>query len=246
MPTQIHSQATVDSAAQLGENVVVGPHAVVTRWARLGDGVVVHAGAVVGGDPQYLGFDPATPSYVEVGAQSVLRESVTLNRSMYEGKATVVGARCFFMACSHAGHDSEVADDVVLANNALLAGHVAVGPKAFLGGGAMVHQFCQIGEGVMIAGGARVTKDIAPFCMVAERDELVGLNLVGLKRRDWPREVVLELKEVYRAVFGEPGNPKPRAAALLGEVQAEPVRTFLHFFAESKRSLARPPISSKA
>lgn len=244
MATDIHAQATVDPDAQLGENVVVGPHAVVTKWARLGDGVVVHPGAVVGGDPQYLGFDLATPSYVDVGAGSVLRESVTLNRSMYEGKATVLGERCFFMACSHAGHDCEVADDVVLANNAMLAGHVTVGSKTFVGGGAGIHQFCRIGEGAMIAGLARITKDVAPFCMSAERDELTGLNLVGLKRREWPREIIMELKEAYRAVFSEAGNPKPRAAAALENAQSDPVRTFLQFFAESKRSLARPQLSS--
>lgn len=240
MPTRIHPQAIVDPEAQLGVDVEVGPHAVVTKWARLGDGVIVHPGAVVGGDPQYLGFDAATPSYVDVGAGSVLRESVTLNRSMYEGKATVLGARCFFMACSHAGHDCEVADDVVLANNAMLGGHVTVGMKAFVGGGAGVHQFCRIGEGAMIAGVARITQDVAPFCMSAERDELVGLNLVGLKRREWPREVIREIKDCYHHVFGEPGNPKPRAAALLPEVESDAARTFLTFFADSKRSIARP------
>jgi len=240
MPTHIHPQATVDPAAQLGADVEIGPHAVVTKWARLGDGVGVHPGAVVGGDPQYLGFDAAAETFVEVGASSVLRESVTINRSMYAGKATVVGANCFLMACSHVGHDCRVADEVVLANNAMLAGHVTVGAKTFVGGGAGIHQFCRIGEGAMIAGLARITKDVAPFCMSAERDELTGLNLVGLKRRAWPREVTMEIKDCYREVFGEAGNPKPRAAALLDTVRSDPARVFLEFFAESKRSFARP------
>lgn len=240
MATSIHPSATVDPAAELGADIEIGPHAVVTKWARLGDGVVVHPGAVIGGDPQYLGFDSATASYVEVGAGSVLRESVTINRSMHEGQATVIGRKCFLMACSHAGHDCVVADEVVLANNAMLAGHVEVGTKTFIGGGAGIHQFCRIGEGVMVAGLARVTKDVPPFCMVAERDDLTGLNLVGLKRREWPREVILAIKSAYQGVFAEAGNPKPRAEALLQEATLEQAQIFLRFFAGSKRPIARP------
>ncbi len=244
MPTQIHPQATVDPQAELGADVEIGPHAVVTKWARLGDGVVVHPGAVIGGDPQYLSFDSALSTHVEIGAGTVLRESVTINRSMYAGKATLVGAGCFFMAYSHAGHDCDVAENVVLANNAMLAGHVTVGAKTFVGGGAGVHQFCRIGEGAMIAGLARITKDVAPFCMSAERDELTGLNLVGLKRREWPRKIILEIKEVYRHVFGETGNPKPRAEALLVAVKSDPARIFLEFFAKCQQSIARPHLPS--
>ncbi len=240
MPTTIHSSATVDPAAELGDDVLIGPHAVVTKWARLGAGVIVHPGAVVGGDPQYLGFDAETASYVEVGPGSVLREHVTINRSMYAGKATRLGARCFFMAGSHAGHDCEVADDVVLANNAMLAGHVEVGAKTFVGGGAGIHQFCRLGEGVMIAGLARITQDVAPFCLSAERDDLTGLNLVGLKRRQWSQAVIAEIKTAYRHVFGATTNPKPRAAALLETVQSDQARTFLEFFAGSQRPIARP------
>lgn len=240
MATTIHPNAVVDPEAQLGADVEIGPFAVVTKWARLGDGVVVHPGAVIGGDPQYLGFDCEMATYVEVGAGSVLRESVTINRSMYEGKTTRLGAGCFFMACSHAGHDCEVGDNVVLANNAMLAGHVEVGAKTFVGGGAGIHQFCRLGEGTMIAGLARITKDVAPFCMSAERDELTGLNLVGLKRREWPREVIMEIKAAYRHVFSDSTNPKPRAAALLEHAQSDAARTFLGFFADSKRPLARP------
>jgi UDP-N-acetylglucosamine acyltransferase len=162
---------------------------------------------------------------------------------MHEGKATVVGKDCFFMACSHAGHDCRIADQVVLANNAMLAGHVEVGAKTFVGGGAGLHQFCRIGEGAMVAGLARVTKDVPPFCMVAERDDLTGLNLVGLKRREWPREVIREIKEAYREVLGAEGNPKPRAEAMMARVESEQARAFLAFFAGGKRAIARPRAS---
>ena len=157
MPTTIHPGAHVDPAAQLGEDVEVLPGAVITRWARIGNRVVVHPGAVIGGDPQYLAFKRETPSWVDVGAGTVLREGVTLNRSIYEDRATVIGERCFFMANTHAGHDCTVADDVVLANGALLAGHVDVGAFSFIGGNAAVHQFCRIGSLVMVGGLSPIT-----------------------------------------------------------------------------------------
>jgi UDP-N-acetylglucosamine acyltransferase len=206
----------------------------------LGAGVVVHAFAVVGGDPQYLKFDPATVSGVRIGAGTVVREHVTINRSIQANQATLVGARCLLMANVHIGHDCLVADDVVLANNVMLAGHVEVGSFTFVGGGAGIHQFCRIGEGVMVAGLARVTRDVAPFLMVAERDEVPGFNLVGLKRRGFSREAIRELKDCYAQVFSG-GDPRAGAAArLAGGVQSAEARRFLEFFGGGKRGFVRP------
>jgi UDP-N-acetylglucosamine acyltransferase len=236
----IHSTAVIEEGAQLGVEVEVMAGAVITRWARLGDRVVVHPGAVIGGDPQYLKFERGTRSYVDVGAGTVVREHVTLNRSIHPDQATVIGARNFLMACCHVAHDCVLGDDVVLANNALLAGHVTVGASSFVGGGAAIHQFCRVGEAAMVAGLARVTRDVPPFTMVAERDELIGLNLVGLKRRGWPRETIRELKELYRAVCLPAGNPRELAAAHLGAVKSPQARALLEFFTGGKRGFCRP------
>ncbi|MBA4136119.1 MAG: acyl-ACP--UDP-N-acetylglucosamine O-acyltransferase [Opitutus sp.] len=236
----IHPTAIIEPGAQLGANCVVHAHAVITKHAVLGDGVVVHPFAVVGGDPQYLKFDPTTESHVRVGAGTVIREHCTLNRSIHAGQATTIGARCFLMANAHAGHDCEVADDVVLANNVMLAGHVSVGSFTFVGGGAGIHQFVRIGEGVMVGGLTRLTKDVAPFLLVAERDEVPGFNLVGLKRRGFSRETILEIKACYARVFSG-GDPRPHAKALLGTgVKSAEARRFLEFFTGGKRSFARP------
>jgi UDP-N-acetylglucosamine acyltransferase len=237
----IHPTAIIEPGAQLGVDCEVMAHAIVTRHAVLGDRVVVHPGAVVGGDPQYLKFDRRTPTFVHVGEGSVIRENVTLNRSIYEGKATVLGTRCFCMANSHAGHDCTLADDVVLANNVMLAGHVEVGAFTFVGGGAGIHQFVRIGESVMVAGLARVTRDLAPFTIVAERDEVSGLNLVGLKRRGFSSDAIRELKAAFRAVYFAPGNIRELAAGALGSggYASEEARRFLAFFAEGKRGFAR-------
>jgi UDP-N-acetylglucosamine acyltransferase len=236
----VHPTAIVEEGVQLGAGCVIHPHAIIKRGTVLGDGVAVHPFAVIGGDPNFLKFDPATVSGVRVGAGTVLREHVTINRSIYAGKDTTVGARCYLMANAHVGHDCTVGDDVVLATNIMLGGHVDVGNFTFFGGGAGAHQFSRIGEGVMIAGLARITQDLAPFLLVAERNEVSGLNLVGLKRRGVGREAIGELKDCYLAVFAG-GDPRKLAAARLAAgVKSAEARRFLEFFAGGKRGFARP------
>ena len=243
MATVIHPTAIVEAGAQIGADCEIQAYAVVTRHARLGDRVVVYPYALVGGDPQYLKFDRATETYVTVGNGTVIREHATLNRSIYPGKSTTVGDNAFLMAGAHLGHDCAVGNQVVLANNVLLAGHVSVGDFTFLGGGAAVHQFCRIGESVMVGGLSRITRDVAPFLLVAERDEVSGLNLVGLKRRGFSRDAIRELKEAFRQVFSAFGNIREAAAAVLAgdQIKTAESRRFLEFFASGKRSFARPP-----
>lgn len=240
MSKDIHPTAVIEKGARLGAGCIVHAHAVITRHVELGEGAVVHAGAVLGDDPQDLNFDPAAFSQVRIGAGTVLREHVTVNRSTRAGGETVIGAGCFLMACSHVAHDCAVGDSVVLANNAMLAGHVQVGAWTFVGGGAGIHQYCRVGESVMIAGLARITFDIPPFVMVAERDEIIGLNLVGLKRRGFSQETVAELKECFREIYFDGGNVRLRAQELLsGGVKSAEARQFLDFFMGGRRGFAR-------
>lgn len=242
----IHSTAIIEDGVQLGAGCVVEAYAIIKRHSILGEGVVIHSFAIIGGDPQFLKFDPATASGVKIGAGTIVREHSTINRSIHAGKHTLVGARCFLMANAHVGHDSVVGDDVVLGNNVLLAGHVDVGANTFLGGAAGVHQFCRIGEGVIAGGMCTVTQDVAPFLMVAERNRVPGFNLIGLKRRGVSREAIQELKDCYARVFGG-GNPRVHAAALLAAGVAAPeARRFLEFFAGGKRGFVRPARGGQA
>ncbi|MSU23556.1 MAG: acyl-ACP--UDP-N-acetylglucosamine O-acyltransferase [Opitutus sp.] len=241
MATNIHPTAIVEPGAQLGVDCEIMAYAVVTKFCALGDRVIVHPFAVVGGDPQYLKFDRATATGVRIGAGTVIREQVTINRSANEGKFTTVGENCFLMAASHVAHDCEVGHDVVFANAALLAGHVSVGDHTFLGGGAAVHQFCRLGEGVMVAGHAAITRDVPHFTMVAERDDVIGFNGVGLKRRGFSRAVIAELKVAFHDVYFTPGNIRDVAIALQvgGKFSSAEARRFLEFFAGGKRGIAR-------
>lgn len=237
----IHATAIVEPGAQLGVDCHIHAYAIIKRHAILGDRVVVHPFAVVGGDPQYLKFDSALETGVRVGAGTVIREHVTLNRSICAGGFTVVGENCFIMANAHVAHDCVVDDHVVLANNAMLGGHVELGAHTFVGGGAGLHQFCRIGESVMVAGNASITRDVPHFTMVAERDEVIGFNVVGLKRRGFSRTAIAELKAAFQTVYFTPGNIRHVAAGALagGSGTTPEARRFLEFFGGGKRGFAR-------
>ena len=239
--TTIHPTAIVEPGAQLGAGCEIMAYAVVTKHCVLGDRVVVHPFAVIGGEPQYLKFDRALATGVRIGSGTVIREHVTINRSIHAGKFTTLGENCFMMAASHVAHDCAVGNEVVFANAALLAGHVSVGDRTFLGGAAAVHQFCRIGEGVMVAGHAAITRDVPHYTMVAERDDVIGLNVIGLKRRNVARASIAELKAAFHDVYFTPGNIREIAAARLAAKAFETgeARHFLEFFAEGKRSFAR-------
>ena len=240
-PASIHPAAIVEDGALLGPGCVIHAHALVGRHCRLEDGVIVHPGAVLGGDPQDLGFKAQTPSGVHIGARTVIREHVTVNRATRAGEYTTVGADSFLMTGCHVAHDCRIGDRVVIANAVLLAGHVRIGDRAFLGGGAVIHQFCRIGQSAMIGGGARISSDVAPFCLATERNTVYGLNFIGLKRRGCSREVLSEIKQAFRETLVPTGNLRDLARAALGSgryASAEAL-SFLEFFLEGRRSFAR-------
>ncbi len=231
------------AGAVLGSNCVLDTGVIVHRGGVLGEGVRVYSHAVVGGDPQYIGWDCEIRSGVSVGDRTVLREGVTIHRSIYPGMFTKVGRDCYLMASAHVGHDCVVADRVVVANACQLGGHVEVGARSFLGGAALFHQFVRIGQGVMVGGGSIITKDIAPFLLVADRNRIAGLNQVGLRRAGVSAESVEDLKACYREVLQVPGTPMVAATNLMRLPDygwTEEGRLFLEFLMQtSKRGIAK-------
>lgn len=241
MKPSIHPTAIVEPGAELGDGCVIHAGAIIKAGTILGERVAVHPYAVVGGDPQVLKFDFSTPTGTRVGAGTIIREYVTINRSTEKGAFTQVGSNCLLMACSHVAHDALVGNHVVIANAVLLAGHVTVSDYAVLGGGSAYHQFTRVGEGAIVGGLARITLDIPPFVMAAERDEVAGLNLVGLRRRGVPREAIVEIKEAFRQVYFTKGNIREVAARVLeeGGLKSPQARQFLEFMKAGKRGIAR-------
>ncbi|MBI3297688.1 MAG: acyl-ACP--UDP-N-acetylglucosamine O-acyltransferase [Elusimicrobia bacterium] len=179
---EVGAGCIVEAGVSVGAGTVLRPHAVLRRGTSLGKGNFVDSFAVLGGDPQDLSFDRNTETFVKIGDGNTFREGVTVSRATKPGGATVIGDKTYWMASSHAGHDAAVGDGVIIVNAVLLAGHAVVGERAILSGGTLVHQFCWVGEMVMTQGKAGIGMHVPPFVMVAEVNQVIGLNLVGLRR----------------------------------------------------------------
>jgi UDP-N-acetylglucosamine acyltransferase len=229
----VHPSAVVEDGASLGAGVEIGPFCHVGPRVTLGDGVrlqshvsvsgvtvlgagcQVYPGAMLGGDSQIRGND-FTDGRLEIGEGCVLREMVSMNVGSKRDKGvTKVGARGYFMAGSHVGHDCVVGDDVTFANSVALGGHSIIGDGVIFGGLSAVQQFCRVGKGAMVGGLTGVNRDVIPYAMAfGDHAELAGLNLIGLKRRGLPRETINAMRATFRSVFyGEGGTIGDRARA---------------------------------
>ena len=235
--------AVVEAEVRIAKGCVVGAHAVLHRGTVLEESVAVAPHAVLGGLPQDLRFDPQAPSGVWVEKGARIREFVSINRSHEAEGWTRVGAGAFLMAGAHMGHGCTVGENAVLANNVMLAGHVSIGAYSFIGGGAGFHQFVRVGESAMVSGLARISRDVAPFLMVSERDEVNGLNLIGMRRRGMAAPEIAEIKQLFRLVYRSLGGQRAKAEELLierHETLSESSLRFLKFFAESRRGFVQP------
>ena len=218
--SQIHQTAIVEGDVKLGEGVEIGPFCVVRGDVTLGDGVrllsgvsvqgpavigkntILYPGSAVGYEPQDYKFKPGMETAgVVIGEDSILREHTTVHSASNTEKPTRVGDRVMMMVGSHAGHDAEVGNDVILVNNVLLAGHTQVHDRAVLSGGVMLHQFGRVGRGVMCSGGSILSNDVPPFCMTAGRNMVVGLNKVGMRRSGMAKEEMEAVRQAYRDVL---------------------------------------------
>jgi len=162
------------------------------------------------GDPrsrsQDFSFKPEISSHVEIGDDNVIREYATIHRATKEGGATRLGNNNFLMVGVHLGHDSSVANRVVIANNCLLAGHVEVQDGAVLGGGSVFHQFLRVGRLCMVRGGERFNKDVPPFVSAYGTSLVSGINAIGLKRAGFSSETRMEIKKAFKLVYREGFN----------------------------------------
>ncbi len=245
---QIHPSALVESGARIGARTVVHAYASVTRFCELGDDVTVHSFAAVGGEPQDLHFDKNTRTGVRIGARTVIREHVTINRATKEDASTEVGSDCFLMTAAHVAHDCKLGNHVIMANAVLLGGHAHIEERVTLGGGAVIHQFCRVGQLAMVGGGGRISQDVPRFCLATERNALIGLNSVGLRRNGIKRDVMLQLRKAFRIVNTPGASPQSRAAAALSgnEFTAAEALHFLEFYRSGRRGFVRTRRSSDA
>jgi UDP-N-acetylglucosamine acyltransferase len=244
----VHSKAQLDPTVHVGpyavvdEQVVIeagcriGPHAYLTGRTHVGRNNQFHAGCVIGDAPQDLKYR-GEPTGLRIGDGNVFREHVTVHRSNSLTEDTVIGAKCFFMAHSHVGHNSQVGDRVIMANGALLGGHVTIGDRAFISGNCLVHQFTRVGSLALMQGGAAVSKDLPPFTVARGDNGICGLNTVGLRRAGLTSDQRIELRRLYHLLFR--GHKSLRQALKQAQetYASEHALILLNFVASSRRGL---------
>lgn len=226
----IHPSSEIEDGAIIGANCKIGPFCLVGANVTLGDGVELFSHVVVTGNtkvgpntriwptasighqPQDLKFG-GEESFLEIGANCMIRESVSINPGTNGGSGlTKIGDDCLMMLGSHVAHDSTLGDRVVLANHASVAGHVTIGDDVIIGALSGVHQFVKVGRGAIIGGVAALVVDLMPYGIaVAERANLGGLNLIGLKRRGIDKAKIKELRTAFSEIFEGEGTLKERA-----------------------------------
>lgn len=263
--TSIHATAVVDKKAKIGKGVEIGPYSVVGSGVTLGPKVRLHSHVVVTGNTTIgeateifpfasIGHQPqdkkykGEPNSLLIGSHNTIREHVTMNPGTEGGGGiTRVGSHGLFMVGAHVAHDCTIGDHVILANNATLAGHCSVGDHAILGGLSAVHQFVRIGLHAFIGGASAIENDVIPFGMaIGNRASLAGLNIVGLKRSNFSREQIHELRKAYRQLFSNEGTLIERLEdvdKMFGK--EESVRLIIDFIrVDSSRSLCVPRAGS--
>jgi UDP-N-acetylglucosamine acyltransferase len=255
--TTIDPTARIESGATIGSDTSIGPYCTIGANVRVGAGcrliahvnlsghttigprTVIYPFASLGTPPQSLSYRGG-PTRLTVGAECDIREGVTMNIGTEDDHGvTEVGDHCFFMVGSHVAHDCKVGNNVIFANNAVLGGHVTVGDNVVFGGNSAVRQFVRIGDGAMIAGVSGVRADIIPWGTVqGSLADLVGLNVVGMRRRGFAKADIHRLREAYQELFFGTGEFRARVEQVASKSTNHMlVRQMIDFIRAGKRPL---------
>lgn len=264
MSTKIHPTAILADGVELGRDVSVGPYCVIGENVKLGDDVDLKSHVIIGGyteigaqtkifpfssiglEPQDMKFQGEISRLI-IGKRNVIREHVTMNPGTTGGGlVTEVGNDCLIMVGVHIAHDCKIGDFVIMVNNATLGGHVEIGEYAIIGGLAAVHQFVRIGPHAMVGGMSGVENDVIPYgSIMGDRARLSGLNVIGLRRRQFSKEGIHQLRAAYRMLFAEEGTLSERMEDVVGMfADHRAVMDIVNFMrAESQRGLTQPKSS---
>jgi UDP-N-acetylglucosamine acyltransferase len=255
----IDARAIVDPKARIADNVTIGPFSIIGPDVEIGEGTWIGPHVVINGPCRIgrenrvfqfcsLGEEPQDKKYngeatrLEIGDRNVIREYCTLNRGTVQDLGcTSVGNDNWIMAYVHIAHDCVVGDNTIFANNATLAGHVNIQDYAILGGACLIHQFCTIGAHSFVGMGSAIAKDVPPYLMVSGQPaEPHGLNVEGLKRRNFSAGSIKALRQAYKVIYRS-GLTVAKALEELEEQKAgyEEVTTFVDFVEQSERGIVR-------
>ncbi|MFL5762564.1 MAG: acyl-ACP--UDP-N-acetylglucosamine O-acyltransferase [Bacteroidia bacterium] len=230
----------IDDNVVIGDGTWIGPNVTIFSGARIGKNCRIFPGAVISAIPQDLKF-AGEETTTEIGDNTTVRECVTINRGTTDKMKTAVGSNCLLMAYVHIAHDCILGNNIIIANSVNLAGHVTIEDWVILEGLAAVQQFVRIGAHAFITGGSLVRKNVPPFTKAAREPlQYVGINSVGLRRRGFTNESVLEIEDIYRTLYVKGHNVTNALAVIEQEAPASKEKDqILTFIRESKDGIMR-------
>ncbi len=251
--SKISPLAYIDPEARIGENCEIGPfcfidknvvigdnnvlmnHVTVLYGARIGNGNTIFPGAVIGAVPQDLKFR-GEETTAEIGDNNKIRENVTINRGTAAKGRTKVGSGNLLMESVHVAHDATVGDDCIIGNGTKLAGEIVVDDHAIISANVLMHQFCRVGGYTMVGGGTRFSQDVLPYSMCArEPAAYCGLNIVGLRRRNFGNDVIENIHSTYRIILQSGLQLAEALRKVREEVPSSPEIDYIIDFIESSK-----------
>lgn len=238
---EISPFAVIGPNVEIGEGTWVGPHVVINGPTKIGHHNKIYQFSSIGEAPQDKKY-AGEPTRLEIGDNNTFRESTTVSRGTVTGGGlTKVGNDNLFMAYVHIAHDCIVGNNVTFSNNASLAGHVTVDDYANLGGFVGVHQFCNIGSYCFCAGGSMIVKDVLPFIMVSGNlAQAYGLNVEGLKRRQFTPDEITVLKRVYKILYRQGFTLEDALQKIEGMIpECRHIPLLIEFIRKSTRGIIR-------
>lgn len=256
----IHPTAVIDPSAKIDPTTTVGPYTIigpdvvigknnkigpfcVIENTTMGDNNDLIASSFIGVKPQDLSYKNE-PTRVTMGNGNQIRECVTIHRSTDVNAPTSIGNNCLLMANSHVAHDCHLGNNIIIANGTGIAGHVTIEDRVVISGLVGVHQFARIGTMAMVSGGAMATQDIPPYCIAqGDRAQLVGLNIVGMRRNGLSRETMLEIRRAFKFLFRSGKLLTEACRELEAQKPCAEVQHLVDFCKNSPRGVASARVS---
>ena len=235
----IDAFSIIHENVEIGDNCWIGSNVTILPGARIGNNCKIFPGAVISGAPQDLKFKEGNTLTI-INDNTIIRECVTINRGTKETNETIIGSNCFIMAYCHIAHDCKIGSNCILANAVNIAGHVTIENDVTIGGMTAIKQFTNIGEHSMISGGSLVRKDIPPYIKVAKEPlKFLGINIVGLKRKNFSEKDIKIIKNMYREIFGNGKNLTDALKSITEKELKTKEKNIIDFIKKSKQGIIK-------
>lgn len=230
----------IDKNVIIGDNNTIMANANILYGTRIGNGNTIFPGAVIGAIPQDLKFK-GEETTAEIGDNNLIRENVTINRGTAAKGKTVLGNNNLLMEGVHVAHDALIGNGCIIGNSTKMAGEVIIDSNAIISANVLMHQFCRVGSLSMIQGGSRFSKDIPPY-IIAGREPIAysGINIVGLRRRNYSNELIENIHNAYRMIYQNNLNTNDALEQVKTEIPlSSEIEYIISFIQQSERGIIR-------